>query len=92
MVTTGPAVPLRVVIGDDDVLLREGVARLLTDAGIVVVAQAGDARDLVSKTLAYRPDVAIVDVRIPPKREHDGLVAAVELRRRLPQTAVLILS
>jgi DNA-binding NarL/FixJ family response regulator len=66
MVTTGPAVPLRVVIGEDDVLLREGVARLLTDAGIVVVAQAGDARDLVSKTLAYRPDVAIVDVRMPP--------------------------
>jgi DNA-binding NarL/FixJ family response regulator len=92
MVTTGPAVPLRVVIGEDDVLLREGVARLLTDAGIVVVAQAGDARDLVSKTLAYRPDVAIVDVRMPPKREHDGLVAAVELRRRLPETAVLILS
>ena len=84
--------PVRVVIGEDDVLLREGVARLLTDAGLDVVAQAGDATELVSKTLAYRPDVAIVDVRMPPQREHDGLVAAVELRRRLPRTAVLILS
>jgi DNA-binding NarL/FixJ family response regulator len=87
-----PATLLRVVIGEDDVLLREGVARLLSDAGIDVVAQAGDADDLMSKALAYRPDVAIVDVRMPPHRENDGLVAAVELRRLLPQTAVLILS
>ena len=83
---------LRVVIGEDDVLLREGVARLLTDAGLEVVAQAGDAPDLVGKALAYRPDVVIVDVRMPPQHEHDGLVAAVELRRRLPGSAVLILS
>lgn len=86
------AASLRVILGEDDVLLREGVARLLTDAGVDVVAQAGDATELVSKTLAYRPDVAIVDVRMPPQREHDGLVAAVELRRRLPGTGVLILS
>ena len=86
------AAGLRVILGEDDVLLREGVARLLTYAGLEVVAQAGDATELMSKALAYRPDVAIVDVRMPPEREHDGLVAAVELRRRLPGTAVLILS
>ena len=89
---TEAAPALRIVIGEDDVLLREGVARLLTDAGLQVVAQAGDAKDLLGKVLAYEPDVAIVDVRMPPRRENDGLVAAVELRRRLPRTGVLILS
>jgi DNA-binding NarL/FixJ family response regulator len=83
---------LRIVIGEDDVLLREGMARLLTDAGLDVVAQAGDAEHLMRRTLAHRPDVAIVDVRMPPRREDDGLVAAVELRRRLPRIGVLILS
>ena len=83
---------LRVTIGEDDVLLREGIARLLTEAGLDVVAQAGDAEDLLRRTLAHRPDVAIVDVQMPPRREDDGLVAAIELRRRLPQTGVLILS
>jgi DNA-binding NarL/FixJ family response regulator len=83
---------LRVVIGEDDVLLREGMARLLADAGLDVVAQAGDADDLLRKTLAHRPDVAIVDVRMPPNGQDDGLVAAMELRRRLPGTGVLILS
>jgi DNA-binding NarL/FixJ family response regulator len=92
MPTTSASAGLRVILGEDDVLLREGVARLLTDAGFDVVAQAGDAAELMSKALAYRPDVAIVDVRMPPHREHDGLVTAVELRRRLPATAVLILS
>ncbi|MEP7178977.1 MAG: response regulator transcription factor [Pseudonocardiales bacterium] len=83
---------MRVVIGEDDVLLREGVARLLTDVGLQVVGLAGDADDLLRKVLAHRPDVAIVDVQMPPHREYDGLVAAVELRRRLPQIGVLILS
>jgi DNA-binding NarL/FixJ family response regulator len=83
---------LRVVIGEDDVLLREGVARLLTDAGLDVVAQAGDAEGLLRRTLAHRPDVAIIDVQMPPRHEDDGLVAAIELRRRLPQTGVLILA
>jgi DNA-binding NarL/FixJ family response regulator len=92
VVETDTATVLRVVIGEDDVLLREGVARLLTDVGLEVVALAGDAEDLLRKAVAHRPDVAIVDVRMPPHREHDGLVAAVELRRRLPQTGVLILS
>jgi DNA-binding NarL/FixJ family response regulator len=84
--------PLRVVIGEDDVLLREGVARLLAEAGFEVVAQAGDADDLLRKTLAHRPDVAVVDVQMPPRREDDGLVAALEVRRRLPDTGVLVLS
>ena len=88
----GVAPALRVAIGEDDVLLREGIARILTGAGLDVVAQAGDADDLLRRTLAHRPDVAIVDVRMPPRHEDDGLIAAIELRRRLPDTGVLILS
>jgi len=84
--------PLRVLIGEDDVLMREGIARLLAEAGFDVVAQAGDADDLLRKGLAHRPDVAVVDVQMPPRREDDGLVAAMELRRRLPDTGVLVLS
>jgi DNA-binding NarL/FixJ family response regulator len=87
-----PAQPLRVVLGEDDVLLREGMARLLVEAGLDVVAQAGDADDLLRKTLAHRPDVAIIDVQMPPRHEDDGLVAAIEVRRRLPECGVLVLS
>lgn len=89
---TGSTVAIRVVVADDDVLLREGISRILTDAGFDVVARAGDAEDLLRKVLAHRPDVAIVDVRMPPRREDDGLVAALELRRRLPEVGVLLLS
>jgi DNA-binding NarL/FixJ family response regulator len=84
--------PLRIVIGEDDVLLREGVARLLVDAGCDVVARAGDAEDFLRKTLAHRPDVAVVDVQMPPRHEDDGLQAAMTLRTRLPETGVLVLS
>jgi DNA-binding NarL/FixJ family response regulator len=84
--------PLRIVIGEDDVLLREGVARLLDDAGMDVVARAGDADDFLRKTLAHRPDVAVVDVQMPPRREDDGLQAAMALRERLPEIGVLVLS
>jgi DNA-binding NarL/FixJ family response regulator len=83
---------VRVLIGEDDVLFREGVARILAEAGLDVVAQAGDADDLLRKTLAHKPDVAIVDVQMPPRNEDDGLVTAIELRRRLPDTGVLLLS
>jgi DNA-binding NarL/FixJ family response regulator len=83
---------LRVTIGEDDVLLREGITRILGDAGLDVVASVGDAEELVRRTLAHRPDVVIVDVQMPPRNEDDGLQAAVELRRRLPQIGVLILS
>ena len=88
----GAEAALRVSIGEDDVLLREGIARILTEAGLDVVAQSGDADALLRRTLAHRPDVAIIDVQMPPRRQDDGLVAAVELRRRLPETGVLILS
>jgi DNA-binding NarL/FixJ family response regulator len=84
--------PLRVVIGEDDVLLREGIARLLTEAGFEVVAQAGDAKDLLRKGLAHRPSVVIVDINMPPGHGDDGLQAAMELRRQRPETGVLVLS
>jgi len=86
------AAPGRVVIGEDNVLLREGIARLLAEAGFEVVAQAGDAVDLVRKALAHRPDVAVVDIRMPPGHGDDGLQAALELRRKLPTMGVLVLS
>jgi DNA-binding NarL/FixJ family response regulator len=84
--------PLRVVIGEDDVLLREGIVRLLVEAGFDVAAQAGDAEDLLRKALAHRPDVAIVDVQMPPGRQDDGLRAALELRKRHPEIGILVLS
>ena len=90
--TALPTPALRVVIGEDDVLLREGIARILEAAGLDVVARAGDADDLLGKILAFRPDIAVVDVRMPPRREDDGLVVAVQVRRRLPGTGVLVLS
>jgi DNA-binding NarL/FixJ family response regulator len=83
---------LRVMIAEDDVLMRAGIARLLTDAGCEIVAQAGDADDLRRKALAHRPDVVIADVRMPPGHRDDGLVVAIELRRRLPGTGVVVLS
>jgi DNA-binding NarL/FixJ family response regulator len=84
--------PLRVVIGEDDVLMREGIVRLLTEAGFDVVAQAGDADDLLRKALSHSPDVTIVDVQMPPERQDDGLRAALELRRRQPEAGILVLS
>jgi DNA-binding NarL/FixJ family response regulator len=90
----GPGVvaPLRVVIGEDDVLLREGLARLLDEGGFEVVAQAGDADELLRKALAHRPDVVIADVQMPPGHGDDGLRAALELRRERPEVGVLVLS
>jgi DNA-binding NarL/FixJ family response regulator len=82
----------RVVIGEDDVLLREGIARILGEAGYEVVAQAGDADDLLRKALAHHADVAVVDVKMPPERSDDGLRAAIELRKRRPDIGVLVLS
>src|SRR5215208_7120387 len=83
---------LRVVVADDDALLREGIASLLQDAGHEVVGRSGDARDLMLKVRSYAPDVAIVDVRMPPGNLDDGLVAAAEIRRDHPGVAVLVLS
>jgi DNA-binding NarL/FixJ family response regulator len=80
------------VIADDAVLLREGAARLLEDAGFEVVAQAGDADDLLRKIRGHKPDVAIVDVRMPPGNSDDGLRAALTIRSELPDVGILLLS
>jgi DNA-binding NarL/FixJ family response regulator len=83
---------MRVVIADDAVLLREGAARLLDEAGHEVVAQAGDADDLLRKVRAHRPEVAIIDVRMPPDNTDDGLRAALAIRDELPEAGILLLS
>jgi DNA-binding NarL/FixJ family response regulator len=83
---------LRVVIGEDDVLLREGIGRLLAEAGFDVVGQTGDAEDFLRKALAHRPDVAVIDIQMPPGHGADGLRAALELRARLPAMGILVLS
>jgi DNA-binding NarL/FixJ family response regulator len=88
----GVSAPVRVVLGEDDVLLREGIARLLVEAGFEVVAQAGDAESLLRKALAHHPDVVVADVQMPPGHGDDGLRAALELRRERPETGVLVLS
>lgn len=83
---------MRVAIAEDSVLLREGLARLLDDAGIEVVAQSADADDLLLKVRSYSPDVAIVDIRLPPTHNDEGLRAALEIRSKHPDVAVLVLS
>jgi DNA-binding NarL/FixJ family response regulator len=83
---------VRVAIAEDSVLLREGLARLLDDAGIDVVAQCGDADDLMLKVRSYSPDAAIVDIRLPPTHNDEGLRAALEIRQKHPDVAVLVLS
>jgi DNA-binding NarL/FixJ family response regulator len=83
---------VRVVVGEDSVLVREGIVRVLGQAGFEVVAQAGDAAELMRKVSAHRPDVAVVDIRMPPTETDDGLRAAIEIRRRQPQTGVVVLS
>ena len=83
---------MRVVVGEDSLLLREGIVRVLGEAGFDVVAQAGDAQELLRQVSAHKPDVAVVDIRMPPTDTDDGLRAAIEIRRRLPRTAVMVLS
>jgi DNA-binding NarL/FixJ family response regulator len=83
---------VRVVVGEDSVLVREGIVRVLKEAGFEVVAQTGDAEELVRQVSAHRPDVAVVDIRMPPTETDDGLRAAIEIRRRLPATGVIVLS
>ena len=90
--TDTSSAPLRVVIADDSVLMREGTARILEDAGFDVVAQAIDGDDLLLKVRSYSPDVAIVDIRMPPTNTDEGLQAAKEIRERHPDTGVLVLS
>lgn len=83
---------MRVVIAEDSVLLREGMAHLLEEAGYEVVGQAGNADELILKVRSYRPDVAVVDIRMPPTQTDEGLRAAKQIRREFPLTGVLVLS
>ncbi|MEV6526597.1 response regulator transcription factor [Longispora sp. NPDC051575] len=83
---------MRIVVADDAVLLREGLVRLLAEAGCEVVAAVGDGPSLVAAVVEHRPDVSIVDVRMPPSHTDEGLRAAVEARRLVPGTPVLLLS
>jgi DNA-binding NarL/FixJ family response regulator len=92
MQTNADRVPTRVVIADDSVLLREGIAALLDDSGFEIVAQCGTADELLMIVRSYRPDIAIVDIRMPPTHTDEGLRAAQEIRERYPGTSVLVLS
>ena len=83
---------LRIVIADDSLLLREGLALLLEEAGIEVVGQACDADELMLKVRSYEPDVAIVDIRMPPTQTDEGIQAAHEIRRRHPSMGIMLLS
>ena len=83
---------MRVVIADDTALLREGVARLLAEAGFEVVGQCADADDLLLKVRSYSPDVAITDIRMPPTQTDEGLRAALQIRASYPKVGVLVLS
>jgi DNA-binding NarL/FixJ family response regulator len=83
---------MRVAIAEDSVLLREGLARLLEDAGFQIVGQSATADDLLLKVRSYVPDVAITDIRMPPTHTDEGLLAALEIRSTYPQIGVLVLS
>lgn len=86
------AAPLRVSVGEDDILFRQGVVRVLTDGGLAVVAEADNAVDLLAETMVHRPDVAVIDIRMPPHRDEDGLRVGVQLRRQLPDMGVVLLT
>ena len=83
---------MRVVLADDAALLREGLARVLTEAGVEVAAQLGTASELLEAVEMLTPDVAVVDIRMPPTHTDEGLIAAGEIRRRFPSVGVLLLS
>jgi len=81
-----------VIVADDSVLLREGVTRLLEEAGFEVIGQAGDREELMRKTRAHKPDIAIIDIRMPPTHTDEGLQAARAIREEMPGTSVVVLS
>jgi DNA-binding NarL/FixJ family response regulator len=83
---------MRVVVAEDVMLTRAGIVRLLADAGVTVVGEAGDANALLERVRTLRPDVAIVDIRMPPTHTDEGLVAADHIREEYPDTGVLVLS
>ena len=84
--------PLRVVLADDNVLLREGIAGLLERAGFEIVGQAGDANDLIALVRMGRPDLAVVDIRMPAGHSTEGLGAALTIREEFPETGIMVLS
>ena len=83
---------MRLILADDSVLIREGLASVLRDAGYDVVAQAGDATQLLTAVERDAPDVCVIDIRMPPSHTTEGLLAALEIRRRFPKIGVLVLS
>lgn len=83
---------MRLILADDSVLIREGLASVLRDAGYEILAQAGDAEQLLRAVERDTPDVCVVDIRMPPTHTTEGLVAAIEIRKRFPKTGVLVLS
>jgi DNA-binding NarL/FixJ family response regulator len=83
---------LRVVVGEDQPIVREGIVHVLHDGGFDVVATAGDAQELIRKARAYRPDVVVTDIQMPPDHTDDGLRAALEIRAAQPSVGVLVLS
>jgi DNA-binding NarL/FixJ family response regulator len=84
--------PLRVVIAEDSALIREGIARIVEESGSTVVAKVGDGESFVEAVTTHRPDVSVVDVRMPPSQRDEGLRAAIEARRLVPGTPILVLS
>jgi DNA-binding NarL/FixJ family response regulator len=82
----------RVLVGEDQPLVREGIVRVLEEAGLDVVGVAGDATDLVRKAGGHHPDVVVTDIQMPPDHTDDGLRAAIEIRRRQPEVGVVVLS
>jgi len=84
--------PFRIVIAEDSLLIREGITRLVEESGATVVAKVGDGDALVRAVEEHRPDVSVVDVRMPPTQRDEGLRAAIEARRRVPGTPILVLS
>jgi DNA-binding NarL/FixJ family response regulator len=89
---SGPDRQVRVVLADDNVLLREGVAGLLERAGFEIAGQAGDAGDLIALVQAQRPDLVVVDIRMPPGYSTEGLDAALTIRKEFPETGIVLLS
>lgn len=83
---------MRVILADDAVVVREGLARLLAERGFAIVAQVGRADELLERVAALRPDIAVIDIRMPPSYSNEGLVAAQQIRLAHPQTATLVLS
>ena len=87
-----PVEPVRVIVGEDQPFVREGILRVLQEGGFDVVGTAGDARDLVHLAEVYRPDVVVADIQMPPENGDDGLRAALAIRAAQPGTGVLVLS